>query len=114
MDVKEHCIFYQDMSHIGLCLREITYQTMVIGMLLLYPKVRKDNVLGIYCLLNAKHALKVAEQLGDIWLAYGTFRMHDPIGLVKKHCNMVRNVKAYVHEDSPLMLFSKELKTIKR
>jgi hypothetical protein len=30
--------------------------------------------LGIYCLLNGKHALKEAKQLGNIWLACGNFQ----------------------------------------
>jgi hypothetical protein len=36
-----------------------------------------------------------------IWLAQENFKRHDPIGLVKKHCIIVKNFKAYNHEDDP-------------
>jgi hypothetical protein len=36
-----------------------------------------------------------------IWLAWGNFKRHNPMGLVEKHYNMVKNVKDYNHEDDP-------------
>jgi hypothetical protein len=57
-------------------------------LLLPYQKSKKQwpsfpIPLGIYSLLNSKHALKEVEQLEGIWLAHGNFKRHDPIGLVK-------------------------------
>jgi hypothetical protein len=57
-------------------------------------------LLGIYTLLNAKHAQKEVDQLDGIWLAQGDFKKHDPTKVVKKHCVMVKR-KAYIHEDNP-------------
>ena len=34
-----------------------------------------------------------------IWLSQGNFKIHDPIGLVKKHYSIVKNVKSYNHEN---------------
>jgi hypothetical protein len=80
---------------------------MVVGIATYLSKNQKKQwhsfliSLGIYCLLNGKHALKEANQLGNILLACGNFKRHDLKGLVKRHYNMIRNVKMYVHEDSP-------------
>jgi hypothetical protein len=99
-----------------LVLREIAYQIVGVGIVASLSKSQKKKwpsfpiPLGIYSLLNAKHALKEVEQMEGIWLAQGNFKKHDPMGLVKKHCNMVKNVKAYNHEDDPFdIIFQRDL-----
>jgi hypothetical protein len=99
-----------------LALREIAYQTIGVGIVASLSKSQKKQwpsfpiSLGIFSLLNAKHALKEVEKMEGIWLAQGNFKRHDPIGLVKKHCNMVKNVKAYNHEDDPFdIIFQRAL-----
>jgi hypothetical protein len=53
--------------------------------------------------------LKEVEHMEGIWLAHGNFTRHDPIGLVKKQFSMVKNFKAYNHEDDPFeIIFQRE------
>jgi len=53
-------------------LREITYQTIVMGIFASLSKNQKKQwssflvSLGIYCLLNGKHALKEVEELENM------------------------------------------------
>jgi hypothetical protein len=47
-------------------------------------------------------------------MAWGNFKRHNPIGLVKKHYNIVKNVKSYNHEDTHLTSFSKGLLITKK
>jgi hypothetical protein len=45
-----------------------------------------------------------------IWLTQSEFKRHDPMGLVKKQCSMVKNFKAYNHEDDPFdIIFQRAL-----
>jgi len=90
-----------------LALGEISYQIVGVGIVAFLSKSQKKQwpcfpiSLGIFSLLNVKHALKGVQQMEGIWSAQGNFKIHDPIGLVKKYCRMVKNFEAYNHEDDP-------------
>lgn len=51
-------------------------------------------------LLNTCHARKEVKSLEDVWLYTENLRNHDPLGIIQKHCQSIRNFIEYVHEES--------------
>jgi hypothetical protein len=92
-----------------LALREIAYHIVSVNIAVTLAKNQKRKwpnfpiSLGIYTLLNPKHAQKEVDLLDGIWLAQGDFKRHDPTEVVKKHCATVKR-KTYIHEDNPFDL----------
>lgn len=90
-----------------LVLREIAYQTMVEGVTALLSFHSKKTwpkfpiKVGIFTLLNGRHALKEAAAIKELCLCTGTLRRHDPKGFIEEHIKIVGLSPSYQHDSTP-------------